>query len=446
MAFTEFSAALNQIATERGVAPEIVLETIEDALVAAYRKDYGGGVRFVRAEIDRATGESRIFKQFSQEDAKEEGLIGKEVEVEILRKDPDNPEMPGIPEKVTMIEVNVTPPGFGRIAAQTAKQVIVQKLREEEKTVVKQNFSKKIGSIVSGNVFRMDKGIVVLDLGKAQGLLLPSEQISGESYRMGQRVKAIVQGVRDGLRGPEVMLSRVAPEFVTELFALEVPEIGSGVVEIKGVAREAGNRSKVAVWSNDEKVDPVGSCVGQKGVRVQAVIEEINGEKIDIIPFDKDAEKYVSNALAPATIESVKRVGDTYEFKVKVAEDQLSLAIGKEGQNARLAAKLTGFKIDIKGTGEVAKVEGAEVTEETTVETKEKATKVKEEDSELAKIGLSQRTIKALAENGIDNLEKLKEKSEEELKELKGVGPKAMEEIMKNVKVQSSNDKPSSNA
>ena len=216
MAITEFSAALNQICSERGVDSAIVLDTIEQAMVAAYHKDYGGG-KYVRAEINKDTGETKIFRKFFEKEAAEESVSGEKMEVEILKKDPDNPDLPGIPEKVTMIEANVTPPGFGRIAAQTAKQVIVQKLREEEKTVVKENYTQKMGQIVSGNVYRMDKGVVVLDLGKAQGLLLPLEQIPGESYVMGQRVKAVVEGVRDGLRNPEVMLSRTSPRFVEEI-------------------------------------------------------------------------------------------------------------------------------------------------------------------------------------------------------------------------------------
>ncbi|MFH1896540.1 MAG: transcription termination factor NusA [bacterium] len=405
MAITEFSAALNQICSERGVDPAIVLDTIEQAMVAAFRKDYGGGAKYVRAEVDKETGETRLFKMFFEQEAAEEGITGEKKEVEILKKDPDHPDLPGIAQKVTMIESEVTPPGFGRIAAQTAKQVIVQKLREEEKAVVKENYTQKVGLIVSGNVYRMDKGVVVLDLGKAQGLLLPLEQIPGESYVMGQRVKAIVEGVRDGLRSPEVMLSRTAPSFVEELFALEVPEIGSGVVEVKGVSREPGNRSKVAVASNDEKVDPVGSCVGQKGVRVQAVIEELNGEKIDIIPHDPDSKKFVANALAPATVKSVERVGETHEFKVSVAEDQLSLAIGKEGQNVRLAAKLTGFKIDIKGIPVIP-------------------------DKDLAEVeGLSARTLKALKTAKFETLADLAEKSPAELKGISGIGPKAVAEI-----------------
>jgi len=405
MVITEFSAALNQICSERGVEPKMVLNTIEQAMVAAYRKDYGGAVKYLRAEVNKETGETKIFKKFFEEEAKEENISGSKMEVEILKKDPDHPELPGILEKVAMVEADVTPPGFGRIAAQTAKQVIVQKLREEEKAVIKENYSQKIGTVVSGNVYRMDKGVVVLDLGKAQGLLLPSEQIPGENYLMGQRVKAVIEAVRDGSRGPEIILSRTSTLFVEELFALEVPEISSGVVELKGVAREAGSRSKVAVSSNDEKVDPVGSCVGQKGVRVQAVIEEINGEKIDIIPFDPAPEKFVANALAPAEVKSAQRVGETYEFKIGVAEDQLSLAIGKDGQNARLAAKLTGFKIDIKGITQIPEKDLGEVEE------------------------LSSRTVTALKKEGFEDLAALSEKSETELKKIPGVGPKAVREI-----------------
>ncbi len=309
MAITEFSAALNQVATERGIPVESVLESIRLALASAYKKDYGGEVEDVTVDLDSSNGEARILKD------------GKDV----------------------------TPAGFGRIAAQTAKQVILQNIRETEKEVIMGEFEEKLGTIASGHVFRMDRDVVVLDLGKAHGLLLPSEQVSTEQYRVGQRLKVLIKDVREGPKGPEVIVSRSDPEFVKKLFEQEVPEIASGVVKIEAIAREAGSRTKMAVSSGDEKVDPVGSCVGQKGVRVQSVIAEVFGEKIDIIPYSASTEKFIASSLSPARVTEVELDAEEKRAIVSVPEDQQSLAIGKEGQNARLANKLTHWKIDIKG-------------------------------------------------------------------------------------------------
>ena len=318
MAITEFNAAVSQIAAERGISVESVLESIETALISAYRKDYGEGLETesegdseveITAKLDPLTGEAKILK------------AGKDV----------------------------TPTGFGRIAAQTAKQVIFQKIRETEKDMVLAEYSEKLGTIVSGNIFRTENDVVVIDLGKAHGILLPSEQVPEEEYRLGQRLRVLILKVRDTKKGPEVLVSRTTPQFVSKLFEQEVPEIASEVVKIEAIAREPGSRTKMAVSSNDERVDPVGSCVGQKGVRVQSVIAELSGEKIDIVPFLEDTAKFIAAALSPARVTDVALDMAEKKATVSVPEDQQSLAIGKAGQNARLANKLTGWKIDIKG-------------------------------------------------------------------------------------------------
>ncbi len=314
MAITEFNAALNQVATERGIPVESVLESIRQSLISAYRRDrkeYGEEVEpeDITVELNPETGEAKILK-------------GKK---------------------------DVTPAGFGRIAAQTAKQVILQKIRETEKDVILDEYKSKVGTIVSGHVFRIENNTIILDLGKAHGIMPQSEQVESETYKINQKLKVLIKDIREASRGTEIIVSRADPVFIKKLFEQEVPEIASGVVKIEAMAREAGSRTKMAVSSSDEKIDPVGSCVGQKGVRVQAIINEVFGEKIDIIPYSANVEKFVAASLSPARVTEV--VLDQAEKKatVSVPEDQQSLAIGKEGQNARLANKLTRWKIDIKG-------------------------------------------------------------------------------------------------
>ena len=313
MPITEFSAALKQVATERGISEDSVLESIKVAMISAYRKDFDGAPEDIVIDLDPSTGEAKILRE------------GKDV----------------------------TPSGFGRIAAQTAKQVILQKIRETEKNVILNEFRNKVGTIVNGHVFRIENGVVILDLGKAHGVLPQSEQVQSETYRLNQRLKVLVKDIRETTRGTEIIVSRADPEFVKKLFEQEVPEIASGTVVIKAIAREAGSRTKMAVYSNDEKIDPVGSCVGQKGVRVQSIISEIFGEKIDIVPFSTSTEKFVAASLSPAKVTEVELDNENKKATVSVPEDQQSLAIGKEGQNARLANKLTKWKIDIKGASNI---------------------------------------------------------------------------------------------
>jgi len=313
MATSEFKSAIAQVATERGVTAEDVLASIKSALAKAYVKEFKDGITSeeeVVVELDEETGESKILD-----------LEGKDV----------------------------TPSGFGRIAANAAKSVIMQKIRESEKLMILAEFKDKIGKIVSGNIFRIENGYVIIDLGKTQAIMPYSEQVQSESYKTNQRIKVLIKEVRQSVRGTEVIVSRSAADFVAKLFEEEVPEIANGTVEIVAIAREAGSRTKMAVYSNDEKIDPVGSCVGQKGVRVQAIITELLGEKIDIIPYATSTEKYIASALSPARVTEVEIDEAENKATVSVPEDQLSLAIGKDGQNVRLANKLTKWKIDIKG-------------------------------------------------------------------------------------------------
>lgn len=330
---TEFAAALNQICSERGIEPEVVLDTIKSAILAALRKD-----------------EPEIFADT-------------EVPEELFQVDIDP-----ITGGAKIVEIatgkDVTPPGFGRIAAQTAKQVILQRVREAEKDAIIGEYVDRVGSVVSGMVLRFDGKNVIVDIGRGQGIMPPEEQIAGEYYKMNQRLAVYISEIRDTLRGKTIIVSRSTPELVAELFSREVPEVSSGAVEIKAIAREAGHRTKIAVHSTQEGVDPVGSCVGQKGVRVQEVINELSGEKIDIIQFSDKPTTFIASALAPAEGLNIEIDEENKKAIVTVPDAQLSLAIGKGGQNVRLAAKLTGYKIDIVGESGDTVNSGEEKTEE----------------------------------------------------------------------------------
>jgi N utilization substance protein A len=318
---TEFAAAINQIASEKGIDSEVILGAIESAALAAYRKDLSfrneaipDDFEELTAKIDPASGEIGIYRD----------------------------------------ETNITPPGFARIAAQTAKQVIAQKLHEAEREAIADEFEQKIGSIVSGAISRHEGNTYFVDLGRTEGILPPSEQVRDEFYGIHTRMKFLIKEIRESGKGSDVILSRSDATLVKGLFSMEVPEMQSGAVEIREIAREAGSRTKVAVASSQEGVDPVGSLVGQKGVRVQAVIQELGEEKIDIIPHSSDPARFIAAALSPAKDVMVNLNEEEKVAKVRIADNELSLAIGKGGQNVRLAAKLTGWKIDIEGTGEIA--------------------------------------------------------------------------------------------
>lgn len=383
MDYKQFLSAINQISEEKGIQKDKVVETIEMAIAAAYKKDFGERGQIVRAKLDMETGKIAMFQikivvdesMLKKEEDIEEGEEAP-IEVEMLEGEEGERKVRFNPERHIMIEdaqkikedaqlkdeivFELTPhEDFGRIAAQTAKQVIMQRLREAEREAVFSEYQSKKGAIISGVVQRVEGRTVFVDLGRAVGAMFPYDQMPQERYKIGSRVRAYVVSVETTPKGAQVVLSRSHPKFLEQLFALEVPEIASGVVEIKSIAREAGSRSKIAVTSNQEGVDPIGSCVGQKGTRVMAVISELGGEKIDIIEWSEDMSKFIANSLSPAKITNVE-VGDKREAKVLVQNDQLSLAIGKGGQNVRLAAKLTGWKIDVRSMDKPEEtVEGA---------------------------------------------------------------------------------------
>lgn len=357
---TEFASALNQVCSERGIDPEVVLSTIRSAILAAYRKDHPEEFEnieededleeYFAVDIDADTGATKLYK-----------LDGKK-------------------------KNDITPPGFGRIAAQTAKQVILQRVREAEKSAIIDEYRDRVGSMVTGMVLRFDGKNVIFDIGRGQGYMPPEEQIRGEFYKMNARLAVFIKDIRQTLRGETIIVSRSVAELVVELFRREVPEVNSGAVEIKAISREAGVRTKIAVDSTQSGVDPVGSCVGQKGVRVQEVINELNNEKIDIIQFSDEIAKFIAASLAPAEKLDIEIDDKKKTATITVPDDQLSLAIGRGGQNVRLAAKLTGYKINIVGSeGQSLSITG-------------------EEEYEIDQLKLPQRIREALVEAEITNL------------------------------------------
>lgn len=341
---TQFIAAINQICDEKNIPREIVIETVEHALAAAYKKDYGHRDQEVRVELNEETGEINVFVSKEVVKSKED------IENNFLQIELDEAKKLNKSIKVgDMVEIEDHPEDFGRIAAQTAKQVIIQRIREAERDIVFSEYKDKEGELMNAVVQRIEGGTVIVDLGRASGVLFSNEQVQGERYYIGQRMKVYMVKVEQTSRGPQVVVSRSHPGVVRRLFELEVPEIETGIVEIKSIAREAGHRTKLAVSSNEENVDPVGSCVGQRGIRVQAVMADLGEEKIDIILWNEDPKIYITNALSPAKVIEVVLNEKDKKATVKVPEDQLSLAIGKQGQNVRLAAKLTGWNVDISG-------------------------------------------------------------------------------------------------
>ena len=335
----ELIRALDQLEKERGIEKEVLIEAIEAALVSAYKKNFGTS-QDVRISIDRDTGEVKVFalKKVTARPKDENSEISLEDALKLDSRYAQD----------DIAEVEVTPRKFGRIAAQTAKNVVLQRIREAERNLIYEEYFNKEGDIVTGIVQRIERRNVIIDLGKAEAIMLPSEQTNGEEYRFNDRIKTYIVEVRKTTKGPQILVSRTHPGLVKRLFELEVPEIHDGTVEIKSISREAGSRTKIAVYSKDPNVDPIGACVGQRGTRVQAIVDELRGEKIDIIKWSSDPEEYISSSLSPAKVVRVDVDEETRTARVIVPDFQLSLAIGKEGQNARLAAKLTGWKIDIK--------------------------------------------------------------------------------------------------
>jgi N utilization substance protein A len=419
MDLKNFASAISQISEEKGISSERIIESIETAIAAAYKKDYGQKGQIVKAKLEPESGKLKFWqvKLVVTED-----MIYSEEELEKMKEEKESVFVPPSgtsadkeekirfnPEKHIMLEEAkkikkgiktgeeleidlVTKKDYGRIAAQTAKQVILQKIREAERDMVLEEYKSKEGEIASGIVQRVEQRNVFVDIGKTLGLMPKEEQVYGEFYKTGQRLKFYILKVDETPRGPVVILSRAYPKLISKLFELEVPEISQGQVEIKSIAREAGSRSKVAVESKEDGIDPIGSAVGQRGTRVMAIINELGGEKIDIIEYSEDPERFISNALSPAKVEEVKIMPKNKALCI-VPEDQLSLAIGRDGQNVRLAAKLTGWKIDVRTPtgkgGQEEEEEGEEgekkeekpASVEATVGKKEKKeVKIKKED------------------------------------------------------------------
>jgi N utilization substance protein A len=381
MDIKSFGSAIAQLAEEKGISAEKIQDIVEQAIAAAYKKDYGKKGQIIKAKFDPASGQVKFWqvKQIVEpsmiltEEELEKRKEKKIEEPEKKEKIRFNPEKHILIEEAKKISPKIkvgeeltmllkTEEAYGRIAAQTAKQVILQRVREAERETIFQEYKSKEGEIISGIVQRIEGKNIFLDIGKTLGILIREEQVPGEFYRPGQRLKVYILKVEETPKGPAVFLSRSYPKIISKLFELEVPEVSAGQVQIKSIAREPGSRSKIAASSSQEGIDPIGSMVGQRGTRVAAVISELGGEKIDIIEYSDDPEKYIKNALSPAKVAEVKILPKNKALVI-VPKDQLSLAIGKDGQNVRLAAKLTGWKIDVKGQ---------EITEEKEVAQSEK--------------------------------------------------------------------------
>jgi N utilization substance protein A len=407
MDLKSFTSAIAQIAEERGIPFEKVMETIEMAIAAAYKKEYGKKGQMIKCKLDPESGEAKFWLVklvvdesmiYSEEEL--EDLKNKKVDqafefetIEGSKKVRFNPEKHIMLEEAKKINPKIKAgeeletilkeeKDYGRIAAQTAKQVILQRIKETERETVFTEYKSKEGEIVSGIVQKIEGKNVYLDIGKAVGILTREEQPAGEFYRPGQRLKVYLLKVEQTSKGPFIFLSRAYPKLVSKLFELEAPEISAGTVVIRSIAREAGSRTKIAVESKMEGVDPIGSAVGQRGTRVQAVINELGGEKIDIIEYSDDPEKYVANSLSPAKVLEVKRLPKNKALVI-VPEDQLSLAIGKDGQNVRLAAKLTGWKIDVRGPAKEEETE--EKAQEPEEKKAKKETKTKKKSKKVEK-------------------------------------------------------------
>jgi N utilization substance protein A len=347
----EFLDALAELERTKGIKMDILLEALEDALISAYKKNYGSSQN-VRVEINRETGDIHVY--YRKEVV--ENVENDKIEMSLEEARMYDPEF----EVGDMFESEVTPRSFGRIAAQTAKQVIVQRIREAERNVIYDAYAKAEGEIVRGTIVRIEGRNVIVDIGKTESVLTPADQIPGERYIVGNAIKVYVDEVRKGNRGTRIAISRTQPGLLTRLLEQEVPEIYDGVVEIKAVVRDPGSRAKVAVFSNDEDVDAVGSCVGARGMRVQNIVDELSGEKLEIVEWSDDLAKFVSNAISPAKALNVSVDTENRTAHVTVADNQLSLAIGRRGQNARLAVRLTACKIDIKSVSQMAVMKAAQ--------------------------------------------------------------------------------------
>jgi len=437
MDIKNFVSAISQIAEKKGISEEKVVESFEAALAAAYKKEYGKKGQIIKAKIDSKTGKFN-FWQIKTVVSKDMLYTDEELE-ELKEKKKDEDEESNLkegsykirfnPERHILIEdakkINPkaeindeieipleTKENFGRIASQTAKQVILQKLREAERETILNEYKSKEGEIISGVVQRIEGRNVFVDIGKTLGILPKEEQVRGEFYRPGQRLKFYVLKIEDSSKGPVIILSRAYPKLVSKLFELEVPEINQGVVVIKAIAREPGFRSKIALESKEKEIDPIGSAVGQKGVRVMAVINELGGEKIDVIEYSDDPKKFIANALSPAKVLDVKILPKNRALCI-VDENQLSLAIGKDGQNVRLASKLTGWNIDVKALGDKDIEEIEEEFKEEEIDNEEENEEVKEKKEKKIRKTKEKKTKKEDKNNKKDEENKTESENED---------------------------------
>jgi len=402
----ELLAIIEQIEREKGIKKEVLIQAVESALVSAAKRVIDlKPEEELKVEIDRSNGKIRAFRNN---------------------------------EEITTID-------FGRIAASTARQVIIQKMREAEKDVVFNEFQGRVGEIVSGTVYRFEKGNIIVDLlGKTEGLLLKREQSPKEEFKQGQRLRAYVLEVKKEAKGPQIILSRTHPNLVKKLFELEVPEIYEGIVEIKSISRQAGERTKIAVYSKNDKVDSVGACVGMRGNRVRNIVNELYGEKIDIVRFNEDIREYIKNALSPAKVSEIKLDKDKMKAEVIVENDQLSLSIGKHGQNVRLASKLIGWELDIRTKAMVAEAAFSKTKEEPPVLEPEEAQAIKKPKKEKKKkkatigleelSGIGEKILLSLKDAGINSLEDLSKSKAEDLTKIKGIGEKKAEKLIAEAK------------
>ncbi len=363
-----FMGAIEELCEEKGLDKDTVIETVEAALAAAYRKDYGKPKQIIKAKMDPITGHADMFRAYNVVEDEEE-IKEKEQELTLDQAMKLNKKAKVGEEIMLPLESKEE---FGRIAAQTAKQVIIQRIREAERDMLFKEFKDKENQVVNATVQQLEGRNVIVSLGKANGIIYPADQVREERYYIGQRIKVYLKEVADTTRGPQIIVSRSDKELIRGLFELEVPEILAGTVEIKSIAREAGSRTKMAVIANEDKIDPVGSCVGQRGTRVQAVLGEIGEEKIDIVLWDEDVEQFIMNALSPAKTRHITISSKDNKATVFVDQESLSLAIGKGGQNVRLASKLTGWGIDV-----ILNEEKTEDSEETATEEDEPVKKTK---------------------------------------------------------------------
>ncbi len=416
---------IEQIGREKGIDPAVLIDAVGAAILSASRKTLGPALD-LRVEFDQSSGS---FKMYAVRKVVEK-VLNPKIEISVEEAQQASAEAKPGDELRTELKAG----GFGRIAAQTAKQVIIQRVREAERESVFQSFKARQGELVNGIVQRVVKGNVIVNLGKAEAILPPREQLAREEYRIGDRVRAYVLDVKKSPKGSQIILSRTHPGLLAKLFEIEVPEIYEGIVEIKAVARDAGERAKVAVASRDGNVDPVGACVGYRGSRVQAIVRELMGEKIDVIAWKGDPAGFIRSALAPAEIESVEIDEETHTLKVLVADDQLSLAIGKRGQNARLAAKLLGWKVDIKSRSELQKVSEEPLRAE--IEPQQAmADRPAVGGDRLADLpGVGEKLAGRLIEAGLNSYQKLAAASEEMLVQVEGIGPKTARKLIEAAK------------